>query len=256
MLDSNFTDYFTDFSDPDQQESLLEFLEETKRIGDLKEKRDLLEYLSAVLSREGENIESKSPEFYEKLQSGWLALAFGSFPILSDDDRDSLLQKKIFTAIQKGFNPDQIIKEYFLIYESDEFLQNLFKHLKEVLDANTESLGSLPIEVEGKRMLPTIKYWLLDYSKFPSKVAKRGSVERLNYLTQSANVRQLTQGQRQNLSKLMKFYDDLIAAERPLNLQNRSSEDITFATRPGGPIPERPINIDEKLNELKERVEQ
>lgn len=251
---SELQNSITNPTDPEQSESLLNFIDEIMATGDYDEKGQLVEYLSSLLSRKGQEIESANPSIYESLQSKWLNLAFSAFLVLEASDQDSLLQKKIFTAIQKGFEPDDIINKYFSFYETDEFVKAKFHHFMEALDQNTETLGSLPIEVEGKRMLPNIKYWLLDYSKFPSKNARRGSVERLNYLTQSANVRQLTQGQRQNLSKLLKFYDDLIAGERPLNYQDRRDEKPLTSARINIPVP-RPINIDQKLDELKERVQ-
>lgn len=243
-----------DPKDKDRLRVLLDFTDEIINAGEMVEREELQQFLAGFLSKNGQTIEQDDPDLYQEIQTKWLLLAFSELSFLEKSDQENLLSKKIFSAIQRGLDPDEIVKQYFARYESDEYVRELFRNYLEALDQNTETLGSLPIEVEGKRMLPNIKYWLLDYSKFPSKNARRGSVERLNYLTQSANVRQLTQGQRQNLSKLLKFYDDLIAGERPLNYQDHRDEKPLTTARVNIPVP-HPINIDQKLDELKERVQ-
>jgi hypothetical protein len=93
------------------------------------------------------------------------------------------------------------------------------------MEDNSEQFGSQPIEVEGRRLLPQLKYWLLDYAKFPSRVAKRGPVERLNYVNQSPNTKALPQGQRELLLRILKLYDEFLNPDIPMN-RGQSAYDI------------------------------
>lgn len=234
------------------------YLIDTINSGEISEKRELLDFLSKFLAKFAKDIAEKFPEIYDQLQTGWLQLAFSGLVGLPSEDQDNLFQKRLLAAIQKGVEPETITKQFYSFFESEEFIKELFHHFAQDLEQNTESLGSLPIEVEGRRMLPSVKYWILDYSKFPSKEARRGAVERLNYLTQSPNVRQLTQGQRQTLSKILKLYDDFLSGElsvaaRNQQAQSANSRDVEGIRVQAEPIRSPQVDIQKKLEELKRR---
>lgn len=244
---------------PSKLTYLSNYLEETISYGEVLEKTDLLEYLGGFLSKFAQQT-NKDPEIYDQLQTGWFHLAFNGLVGLSSEDQDNLIQKRLLAAIQKGVEPEMVTKQFYSYFESEEFIKELFHHFATNLEQNTESLGSLPIEVDGRRMLPLVKYWILDYSKFPSKEARRGAVERLNYLTQSANVRQLTQGQRQWLSKILKLYDDFLSGELSVAAKNQKAQvsfgrDVEGIRVPAAPESYRApqVDIQKKLEELKRR---
>lgn len=238
------------------------------RFGTVQEKKDLAEYISGFLSEDAASLNKSNPDMFDKYETYWALLTFKAFIAYSSADQDSLLRQRLLFAIQKGFEPDDLIKQFYDFYESDSFVADNLRIFVKDLDQNVESLGNFPIEIEGKRFLPQIKYWMLDYSKYPSQVAKRGNVERLNYINHSQNVTQLTQIQRQNLLKVLKFYDDLLNPVRPL-LIAAPEENAGF--EPGlGQVPVEAksgmpeagdnqsnnsrINIEDKLEDLKKRA--
>lgn len=227
---------------------------------------EALNYVNDILQSRGAEIEQKFPNLYDSYQLYWVKLAFLAFPLLETVDQDNLLKSRILFAVQNGLDTDKFLKVFFNLYESDEFIKANFKQFAKDLEQNDEQFGNMSIEVEGRKMLPALKYWIMDYSKFPSKIAKRGSVERLNYINQSMNTRALTQMQRQTMLRVLKLYDDLINGERPIVQINRTNRpsipDRAFI--PASPVPvAKPIaqaypapsiDIQKKLDELKTRI--
>lgn len=231
----------------------------TEHIGYAEE---ALNFLNAMLQARGQEIESKFPNLYDKYQAYWVKLAYLCFPVLQSADQDSLLSTRLLTAIQNGFEPDHFLADYYNLYESDDFIKQNFRNFIKNIEQNNEHFGTAPVEIEGHKLMPTLRYWIQDYSQFPSKVAKRGSVERLNYVNQSQNTRVLPQSQRQLLLKVLKFYDDLINAERPLQYAKPNpAMDFAVAPRPKMDIragsreesKDRGVFIDKKLSDLKTR---
>jgi hypothetical protein len=178
--------------------------------GYIADQMDLVNYISQLLTDKGQQVAKDNPKRYDELQRFWVSLAFAAFQGYSLSDKDNLLQRRILYAIQKGFDPQILLNQTYSLYHSEAFIQEVFRGYAHDLEENTETFGSAPITVEGRRMLPQLKYWVLDYSKFPSKVAKRGAVERLNYVDNSANTKALTQGQRDTLLSILKLYDEFL----------------------------------------------
>ncbi len=237
------------FSTQDELDLLRVYAEDLLFAGDIYEIREFLDYFSELLNKFGKNIETKNPELYDRLQSYWVILAFKAFMGLESNDQINLLQTRLLYAIQKGFEPDRLIKDFYDTFELDDSIKEMFRSFSKALEQNTEQFGSAPIVFEGRKLMPALKYWIQDYAKTPSKTAKRGSIERLNYVNQSINARPLTQVYKQQLLKILKFYDDLNNSERPMvkAREPQSAVPVPRATAPR-------INIDQKLDELKQRV--
>ncbi len=252
-------------ADPSSFSTLENELEQVLLTESLAYAEEYLNFLNSLLEQKGSEIEAKQPALYDQLQTYWVKLAFLAYIFLETGDQGNIMKTRLLFSIQHGYDPNQLLKITFNLYDSDEFVKGLFQDFAKNLEQNTEQFGTQPVEIEGRKMLPTLKYWIQDYSKFPSKVSKRGSVERLNYINQSVNTRSLTQVYRQQLLKILKFYDDLLNAERPIvqinHNQSRSMPARTSqlvptmdfappAIRPVG----SPVNIQQKLDDLKNRV--
>ncbi|GAC1413395.1 MAG: hypothetical protein NVSMB66_5260 [Candidatus Doudnabacteria bacterium] len=219
---------------------------------------EALNYVNEILQKRGTEIENKFPQLYDRYQFYWVKLAFIAFPLLETVDQGNLIKSRVLFAVQNGLDSDRFLRNYYSLFESDEFVKNNFREFAKSLEQNDEQFGKMSIIVDGRKMLPTLKYWILDYSKFPSKVARRTSVERLNYINQSVNTRALTQTQRQTLLKILKLFDDLINGERPITQVNSKGRvlDVDFTPAPAPPeqIKKFPIDIQKKLDELKNRA--
>ena len=251
-----------------EAEALLEF-------SDLNERLEFIEYLSEVLGQQGKSIQQKNPEYYDRYQYFWLMLVFNSFVGLSQEDQENMLKQRLLSAIKVGFDQDEILTQYYDMYSTEEFISEQAKHLALQLADNLETLGAAPIEIDGKKFLPQLKFWILDYSKFPTKVAKRGSLERLNYVNVSPNTRQLTQVQRQQLLQVLELYDQFLnppgfirTSSQPKKVRVEPKTEpipepveekvvVPEATKPVPTVPkiEKPaVNIDEKLEDLRRKV--
>lgn len=185
--------------------------------GTTQDNLEMMDYLSDIISNYGSALSARLPQAYDSYQALWTLAGFAGFIGLQSAVQESLLQKSIFFAITKGLNTDSLLQQFYNFYESDDFIKETFRILLNSLQQNTEVLGANSIETEGKKFLPQIRYWIMDYSKFPTKAAARTAVERLNYINQSPNCRQLTQVQRQSLLSLLKLYDDFIKAQPPVS---------------------------------------
>ena len=251
-----------------EAEALLEF-------SDLNERLEFIEYLSEVLGQQGKSIQQKNPEYYDRYQYFWLMLVFNSFVGLSQEDQENMLKQRLLSAIKVGFDQDEILTQYYDMYSTEEFISEQAKHLALQLADNLETLGAAPIEIDGKKFLPQLKFWILDYSKFPTKIAKRGSLERLNYVNVSPNTRQLTQVQRQQLLQVLELYDQFLnppgfirTSSQPKKVRVEPKTEpipepveekvvVPEAPKPVPTVPkiEKPaVNIDEKLEDLRRKV--
>ncbi len=251
--------YISDLSNQDNFDVLKSEAEGLLQNGTVSEISALLNFLSDKLNAQAKIVEAKNPQMYEQYESYWALLAFNAFIGMSGPDQDNLLRHRMLYAIQKGFSPDILTYKYFSFYDSQEFISSLFRNFEKSLELNEESLGTNPIDIDGRKFLPQVKYWLQDYSKFPTTSAKRGSIDRLNYINKSQNPRFLTQGQRQQLLLILKLYDDFINCEPPVikvkPMQSRPA--------PVSPAPARSamnngfpqtIDIQQKLEELNQRT--
>ncbi len=217
----------TDIGDPLSEEGFAVLKEEAETqiaSGYLADQTDLVNYISQLLVDKGVQLSATNPKRFDELQRYWALLAFAAFIGYSAPDKDNLLQRRILYAIQKGLDPESVLKQFYSLYQSDEFIQEAFRVFAHDLEQNTETFGTMPITVEGRRMLPQLKYWILDYAKFPSKSAKRGTVERLNYVNNSPNAKGLTQGQRETLLAVLKLYDEFLNPNIPQRENDLSFE--------------------------------
>ncbi len=211
----------------------------------------LADFISGKLQQEGSQIQQQDPKMFNAYQLMWYSLIFRGFISLSPEDQANILQSHLLYAVQIGADLDQALANYFAWQYPLKKIQEIFRDFAKHLEQNSETLGTIPITIEGRRFLPSIRYWLMDYARTPSKVARRGAVERLNYVNQSANARPLTQVQKQQLLKILKFYDQLLNPEAPPRQSLRTSN---FELENAGAMPPPSVNIDQKLRDLRVRT--
>ena len=192
---------------------------ELYNFGDIDAQTDFADAIDAMLSQFGTEMQRKDPELWDVYQSFSVMLRFRAFSGFSPQDQTDLIQRKLFYAIQKGFEVSQIMKDFRFYYEDPKTIEERSKDLAKAIEQNMEKLGTVPLEVEGNKYIPQLKYWVLDYSKFPSATSKRSTLERLNYINKSMNVRQLPQIQRQQLLEVLKLYDQFLNPENVMEFR-------------------------------------
>jgi hypothetical protein len=228
-------------------ETLQYFGDDLLQNGDDGECQDFVGIIAPLLQQKGVQIERVNPDVYKLYEKYLLLASFKGFLSINDSIQESLIQKKVLAAVQLGFEPDDLITAYQNSFSTPEFIKQEFDRLAKNLEKNTEQFGSTPIELGGSRVLPLIKNWLADYNHLPKQNSSRGSVERLNYINQSQNTRQLTQTQRSLLLKILEFYDDLLNPQVPETKTSSNSEIPNEA-------PPVVSSIDQKLEALKNRT--
>lgn len=200
--------------------------------GYMADQIDLANYIAQSLVGVSTQLATQNPKRYDDLQKYFTLLSFSAFPACQPQEKINLLQKRLLYAVQKGLDTDEFLKQFYALYENLEFIQTLFRSYAKYMEDNSEQFGSQPIEVDGRRLLPQVKYWLLDYAKFPSRVAKRGPVERLNYANQSPNTKALPQGQREILLRILKLYDEFLNPDIPMS-HGQSAYDLGSSNSDG-----------------------
>lgn len=176
---------------------------------------DFASYLSFLMSAGGQEFQLSDPQLYSQCLVLWYELIFKGFVVLHNDDQANILQNRILYPLENGTDPDLIAKGYYEFGYSENKMRELLRTLANDLEQNNETLGTNPITVQGRRYLPAVKYWIMDYANFPSQSGRRGSIDRLNYVNKSQNVRPLTQTQKQTLLKILKLYDSFLNPELP-----------------------------------------
>ncbi len=184
--------------------------------GTLADRQETADQLMAYLtSAPGQDLARSNSAQYDQLIKQWVLLSFSAFTILPQDEQQDLLKTRLLVAIQAGYKAEDFTQAFFDMYETDEFLAPMFTGFAALLQQNTETLGATSLDVGGTKYLPQVRYWLLDYAKFPSQSARRNSIDRLNYVNTSPNGRQLTQVQRNQLLEILKLNDALNSVDRP-----------------------------------------
>ncbi len=229
--------YITTLNNPDTLELLEGYKDGVMQQLSYDEHLDFASFLSGFLVKEGAVMEKQDPKMYSAYQLMWYDCVFPAFPALSADDQHNILSQRIMSAISLGAETDNIMLSYFKHGYSLQDASTIGRNLAKELEQNDETLGTAPIMIQGRRFLPAIKYWISDYANFPSQSGRRGSIDRLNYINQSQNVRPLTQIQKQNLLKVLKLYDSFLNPEPP----PLTGEQAIFAgLGRSAPIPARP----------------
>ena len=173
---------------------------------------DQVEFAYAIenmLRTKAPDMPQKSPKLYDAYLGFATLLKFRSIMLLSTKEQADLFQRKVLYALQKGLTVQTFITPFSWYYENPKTRDTELKNLLELYKNNLEKLGAMPLEIEGTKYIPQLKNWLLDYIKFPTLSARRGSVEQINYLNKSPNTRQLTQSYRQLLLEALNLFDTL-----------------------------------------------
>ncbi|MBU6447701.1 hypothetical protein KGQ24_02590 [Patescibacteria group bacterium] len=207
--------YITTLNNPDNLELLKGYYQGVTDQLSYDEHLDFATFLANFLVKEGPIMEKQDPKMYGEYQLMWYSCVFSAFPALSADDQRNILSQRILAASFLDADVDQIMLSYFNHGYSLQDASTIGRTLANDLEQNNETLGTNPITVQGRRYLPAVKYWIMDYANFPSQSGRRGSIDRLNYINKSQNLRPLTQTQKQTLLKILKLYDSFLNPEPP-----------------------------------------
>lgn len=182
------------------------------------------------------SLERSDPGTFAKYLPFWLAAKFVSLHVRKEEEIAGLIQNHILEGLRTGL--DLKAKLISALTLDDVIVSDgeMPRKLLLALSRNEENLGSRPV-----------KNWIDDYNaykmtKFGVGTGRPGGLEKVSFMSNNENVRQLSQDERQMLSKLLEFYDWLrygpMSAEELLG----SSLSVPRFTQPTPVAPRPPVS--------------
>ncbi|HEV8601456.1 MAG TPA: hypothetical protein VGQ87_02550 [Patescibacteria group bacterium] len=137
---------------------------------------------------------------------------------MMDTDVAAFLKENLLFALEvPDFELTDKLNDVFILARGFPVrIDDLKKMFSHALEENLEYLGTegLKMKNEEEERTPTVRNWILDYNQFAArflnpaaKQIKRGGVERAAYITQSENVANLNEDEKQILLRVLALYD-------------------------------------------------
>lgn len=102
---------------------------------------------------------------------------------------------------------------YYYLAESSK-TTSLQRSMLGALEDNEESLGTQPLVIEGRKFQQSIKNWIHDFLLTQPKAPNdRATLEEVQYMQRSQNVKLLSKDEQQVLLAIIKLYDWILAPE-------------------------------------------
>ncbi|MDD4901193.1 MAG: hypothetical protein PHS62_03760 [Patescibacteria group bacterium] len=200
-----------DLSNPDILDRLKMIAVETDIRGSLNQAYYLSQELIKLLSN-NKDFAQIDPELFKAYQRLIVYLKFLCLISQPLNDIEDLFKKHLLLAIREEIELKVRLKLIFLINSDEETGDKIRLAIIKALEANEEKIGkeNLAGSVDGLPIYPYIKNWLRNYiSFFSAEKEERGELEQVTYLGQNQNVKQLSQGEKEILTEVIKLYDYL-----------------------------------------------
>lgn len=163
---------------------------------------------------ERQKLESMLPYFQ------WVA--FGS---ISEEKGFELVRDHLDIALSfPDFDlEEQIAKKVDLLF-LEEFQIDSMRRYADAFKNCKAKLGNSPIVIDGQRVEPTIKNWLLDRASF-SKNNSGSNLDEVRYLNQSPNCQKLSEEEKQDLLQVIKVYNGILVSIQSYNSLPRTTDE-------------------------------
>jgi len=158
---------------------------------------------------EAKDFKDKNHYLYVEYKKIIIKLRWLILPILTDGEAIDLF-KNNFTQIYKIPDYDlwQKLKAFLLGFIILEDRDNFKKDLRQTLLNNQEKLTKINLIINNQEKIPTVGNWILDYnSSLGSGIAE--NLKKIQYYTNSGNIRKLEQGERDKVKLLLDLYERL-----------------------------------------------
>ena len=142
----------TNPSDSEQFDTLVAEAENLLDSGEIAERVDFVSYLSDIFMRFGDSISQADPKKYDLLQTYWALLSFTAFVGFSAPDQDSLLQKRLFYAIQKGFDTDDLTNQFYRLLTLMTLLLKTSVCTQRISNKTLKNLVHFQLKLKEKNM--------------------------------------------------------------------------------------------------------
>lgn len=223
---------------------------------DMREALELAKKLTTQLKK-FPRFKDEAKEFYNEYNNLIIRLKIVSMPLLSYEKVAELVKDNFIKALN---DPDIDIKERIetrLMVLPEVIRDDLREILYGVLKESREKIGEgqITIREESETKQPFVKNWLLDYDR-EIGIEKQPNIQRLNYINQNRNAKNLSEKEKDQLRRLLHFYDEM----KPITFPTIKSKDIPSVLPPISPSKltsqkETGKNIEQKPTLPKEKTE-
>jgi len=224
---------------------------------DMREALELARKLTTQLKK-FPRFKDEAKEFYTEYNDLIIRLKIVSIPLLRYEEVAELVQNYFIKALD---DPDTDIEERIetrLMVLPEVIRDDLREILYGALKENREKIGNKQIKVkdEIETKQPFVKNWLLDYDR-EIGIEKQPNIQRLNYINQNRNAKNLSEKERDQLHRLLHFYDEM----KPITFPTVKSKDIPSVLPPTKPKPQKgpekikkPETVSQKQKTEKEKT--
>jgi hypothetical protein len=185
-------------------EKISNFIFELDVMNEPETARGVFVWLSNMIAQ------SDDPEtFAKKYFNELVALRLMFLVMVPDVDKVKFLNENIVSVLEQDYcDIKKYIKNFYSIVGYDEeIIKGMTKNFTAAIESSNNLIGTTDITVMGKHTKPFVKSWINDYKIFPSIRQKRISIDHLQYINQSVNVRSLSKHERDLLLSLIRLYD-------------------------------------------------
>ncbi len=202
---------------------------------DMREALELARKLTTQLKKMP-RFKDEAKEFYTEYNDLIIRLKIVSIPLLRYEEVAELVQNYFIKALD---DPDTDIEERIetrLMVLPEVIRDDLREILYGALKENREKIGNKQIKVkdEIETKQPFVKNWLLDYDR-EIGIEKQPNIQRLNYINQNRNAKNLSEKERNQLHRLLHFYDEM----KPITFPTVKLKDIPSVLPPTKPKPQK-----------------
>jgi len=179
-------------------------------IGKWKEPGSAYEFLNKLgsLLKAAPNLDSHK-DLFNKYKELIIKAKFLALPLLSDEAKKGLFEKRFLFAIKNGIDLNRLVDLCLILYNDEISNYGERRKILSYLANNQEKIGQYDIsEKEGGAALkPTIANWLHLYDLSQPIIKRRGSYERSFFVSQNKSANKLSSVERDLLLKVLSVYD-------------------------------------------------
>ena len=187
-----------------------------------------IDEVTKLLEEQGRNLDQATRTELETMLVRFKWIAFVN---IDDDSCLDLIEHHLIDAyLIDDYDFEEFLAKRVTLMQLEQLQVPFMEQVLEKLDRSTLEIGKVQLNVGGRSLPPTIGSWIKSYLEFPSASAYRDNLEELKFVNQSPDTKNLSQPERDLLTKLLKVYDGLRnAVEKYKSLPVTQDEKKAFA---------------------------
>jgi len=204
---NNFKRPVADLSEPGLFKLYSDYIKHLMTFDLISEANDVRKYLP-VLLKQNSNLAKSHPDYYKQYEKIIVLTQFIALSFLSRKAIIDLFETRLADALRE---PDIILEDKIeakllaILFEERDVFK---RELREAMLRNNQPLTSKNIVIDGESQRATVGNWIKDYNKIVgAEIASQ--IDRVEYLTNSVNMKGLSKNDKRKAETLINFYEDL-----------------------------------------------